>query len=60
MTSDPLRQQPESLCTCRPEPEQVTRDDVFIWRGDPTWWSCTSCDERVRALTREELEERAA
>lgn len=25
--------------------------DLYVWRGDPDWWSCTQCDDRVRLLT---------
>jgi hypothetical protein len=46
------------VCECRTPAEQQTRDDLFIWRGDPTWWSCMSCDGRVRPLTKNELAQR--
>lgn len=31
---------------------------LFIWRGDPEWWSCVGCDQRVRPLTETEKAER--
>jgi hypothetical protein len=39
-----------STCSCI-DP----RRPLFTWRGDPTWWSCTYCDGRVRPKTAEEL-----
>ena len=43
----------ERVCEC----ENPNRN-MFIWRGDPDWWSCLQCDGRVRPLTESEKSNR--
>lgn len=43
------------VCECE-NPER----GLFVWRGDPEWWSCVQCDGRVRPLTEAEKHARSA
>jgi hypothetical protein len=43
----------EETCTCEGD------WGLFVWRGDPAWWSCEGCEQRVRLLTTDELADRA-
>jgi hypothetical protein len=44
----------EPMCKCEGD------WGLFVWRGDPEWWSCVGCDGRVRKITEAEKAELTA